>query len=122
VLDLPTLSQPPIRCSRSDSRVLRAAVERRLKALLPGDEPMNALTRAVRHALLAPGKRVRPLLTALATRELGGDELDALDAGCALEMVHAASLVLDDLPAMDDAVSRRGQPATHARSSAGESE
>jgi geranylgeranyl diphosphate synthase type II len=49
----------------------------------------------------------------LTAAELGADELDALDAGCALEMVHAASLILDDLPAMDDAPFRRGQPSTH---------
>jgi geranylgeranyl diphosphate synthase type II len=71
------------------------------------------LDQAVRYTLLAPGKRIRPLLTILAARELGADPLDALDAGCALEMVHAASLVLDDLPSMDDAPWRRGQPSTH---------
>ncbi|MDB5512614.1 MAG: geranylgeranyl pyrophosphate synthase [Enterovirga sp.] len=97
---------------RSDPRALREAFERRLGALAP-PATENTLTQAVRYALLTPGKRLRPLLAILATRELGADEFDALDAGCALEMVHAASLVLDDLPAMDDAVSRRGQPATH---------
>jgi geranylgeranyl diphosphate synthase type II len=71
------------------------------------------LDQAVRYALLAPGKRIRPFLAMLAAAELGADELDALDAGCALEMLHAASLILDDLPAMDDAPLRRGQPSTH---------
>lgn len=103
---------PRLRCSRFDPRALRDALERRLRALAPPSSD-NALAQAVRYALLAPGKRLRPLLAILATRELGADELDALDAGCALEMVHAASLVLDDLPAMDNAISRRGQPATH---------
>lgn len=61
-------------------------------------------------AVLAPGKRMRPFILHL----VAGDMRDAvLDAGCALEMVHSASLILDDLPCMDDAALRRGRPATH---------
>lgn len=100
--------------SPSDLGVLRAAVEQRLDGLSRHPVRANGLDEAVRYALLAPGKRLRPLLTLLAVRELGENELIALDAGCALEMVHAASLVLDDLPCMDDAHIRRGQPSTHA--------
>ena len=70
---------------------------------------------AMRYAVLAPGKRIRPTLTVLASWEVGPQDLRGLDAGCALEMVHAASLVLDDMPAMDDARERRGQPATHVK-------
>ena len=70
---------------------------------------------AMRYAVLAPGKRIRPTLTVLAAWEVGTQDLRSLDAGCALEMVHAASLVLDDMPSMDDASERRGQPATHVR-------
>ena len=95
---------------------LRTAVDARLSALLP--EPASApllLTAAMRHAVLAPGKRLRPLLTLLAARCLDGSETTALDPACAVEMVHAASLVLDDLPCMDDAPLRRGLPSTHAR-------
>jgi geranylgeranyl diphosphate synthase type II len=92
---------------------LRSAIDRRLAALVPVANHANPLDQAVRYALLAPGKRIRPFLAILAAAELGADELDALDAGCALEMVHAASLILDDLPAMDDAPLRRGQPSTH---------
>ena len=65
--------------------------------------------------MLAPGKRIRPLLTIMAGWESGSRALTALDAGCALEMVHAASLILDDMPAMDDAPERRGQAATHVQ-------
>ncbi len=90
---------------------LRDTVERRLTALAPSGQ--DALARAVRHALLAPGKRLRPIATVLASWELGRTDLAALDAGCALEMIHAASLVLDDLPSMDDAATRRGRPSTH---------
>src|SRR4051812_48094366 len=104
---------PPPRCSRRDPRVLRSVIDRRLAALVPLANHPSPLDQAVRYALLAPGKRVRPFLAILAAAELGADELDALDAGCALEMVHAASLILDDLPAMDDAPLRRGQPSTH---------
>lgn len=96
-----------------DHRALRLLVDQRLDELSPRGLGSEALDDAVRHALLTPGKRIRPLLTMLAARELGTNETGALDAGCALEMVHAASLVLDDLPCMDDAASRRGEPATH---------
>ncbi len=101
------------RCSRNDGRVLHAAIERRLKALLPEGPTETALEQAIRYAVLSPGKRIRPALTVLASWELGIDDLRALDPGCALEMVHAASLVLDDLPCMDDAPLRRGAPSTH---------
>jgi geranylgeranyl diphosphate synthase type II len=108
-----TLAPPKLRCSRTDLSVLRAAIERRLKLLVPAGAEGDSLVEAARYALLAPGKRLRPLLVMLATAELGGDALDGLDAGCAIEMVHAASLILDDLPAMDDAPWRRGQASTH---------
>jgi geranylgeranyl pyrophosphate synthase len=70
--------------------------------------------RAVRYAALGGGKRVRPILT-LAVAELFGapDDDAVVDVACAVELVHAASLVLDDLPSMDDAELRRGRPTTH---------
>lgn len=64
-------------------------------------------------SLLAPGKRLRPLLTILTSMHFGRCDLVALDAACAIEMVHTASLILDDLPAMDDALIRRGKPTVH---------
>lgn len=97
-----------------DTAALKDAFEARLVSLLPGeDRAPRRLHAAMRHAALAPGKRMRPLLTLLAARQAGGRERDALDAACAIELVHAASLVLDDLPCMDDAQTRRGQPTTH---------
>ncbi len=105
--------KPRLKCSRTDLRILRGAIERRLKALAPAEIDPDPLVKAVRYAVLAPGKRIRPLLVVLAAQEFGADALDTLDAGCALEMVHAASLILDDLPAMDDAPWRRGQASTH---------
>lgn len=96
------------------TEALHAAVDRRLAELAPpvGSAP-DRLVEAVRYALLAPGKRFRPMVTLLAAAELGAPEGAALDVGCAFEMIHAASLILDDLPSMDDAGLRRGLPTIH---------
>ncbi|PVM89413.1 polyprenyl synthetase [Caulobacter radicis] len=93
---------------------LRARVDRRLAELAPahGAAP-DRLVEAVRYSLLAPGKRFRPMLTLLAAEAFGANDGAALDAACAFEMIHAASLILDDLPAMDDAGLRRGLPTIH---------
>lgn len=92
----------------------RSAVDRRLAELAPaeGQGPV-LLTGSVRHALLAPGKRFRPMVTLLVARDFGAAEGAALDTACAVEMIHAASLILDDLPCMDDAGLRRGRLTTH---------
>lgn len=90
-------------------------VERRLATLLPEESGTGDLGAALRYSLLAPAKRIRPLLTILAAWEACPQDLTTLDAGCALEMVHTASLILDDMPAMDDAPERRGRAATHVR-------
>ncbi len=93
--------------------VLRAQVDARLSALSPPSS--GRLAAAMHYALSTPGKRLRPLLLLMTAVQLGASAEAALDAACAVEMVHAASLVLDDLPCMDDAPTRRGQPSTHAR-------
>ena len=93
---------------------LRSAVNERLDSLVPAaSRGPQRVAEAVRYALLAPGKRIRPLLTLLAAVDFGASVADALDVACATEMVHTASLVLDDLPSMDDARLRRGQPTVH---------
>jgi len=93
---------------------LRAGVERRLAELLPAEgQSPTGLTGAARYALLSPGKRFRPILTLLTAIDFGAAEGAALDAACAYEMVHTASLILDDLPSMDDANLRRGLATTH---------
>ena len=96
-------------------RGVREEVDARLPALLAGPEPdpLDRLPAAAREALTSPGKRFRPALVFLT-----GDLFDAprarlLDPACAIEMVHAASLALDDLPSMDNATTRRGRPALH---------
>ncbi|MEO1990580.1 MAG: polyprenyl synthetase family protein [Pirellulales bacterium] len=68
---------------------------------------------AIRHVLLAPGKRLRPALTLWAASACGGTWESAASAATAVEMIHAYSLVHDDLPAMDDDDLRRGQPTCH---------
>jgi geranylgeranyl diphosphate synthase type II len=71
------------------------------------------LLEAMRYSLLAPGKRLRPLLVLLAAEAVVGAVEAALPAACAVEMIHAYSLVHDDLPAMDDDDLRRGRPTCH---------
>lgn len=92
---------------------LRKDVDAALGQITPAGAPQNRVAAAMRHALLSPGKRIRPLLTLLAAGQLGCPASNAMPAACALEMVHAASLVLDDLPCMDDADERRGEPSVH---------
>jgi farnesyl diphosphate synthase len=94
--------------------VLRARIEAVLDAALPdaAREP-SRLHAAMRHAVLGGGKRMRALL-AYATGHACGATLDMLDdAAAAVELVHAYSLVHDDLPAMDDDALRRGKPTVH---------
>ncbi len=85
-----------------------------LARLLPADtQPPEALHRAMRYALLGGGKRLRPLLVYAAGLALG-TTLEKLDAAAAaVEIIHAYSLVHDDLPAMDDDDLRRGRPTCH---------
>lgn len=75
--------------------------------------PIPRLQAALRHALLGGGKRVRPALCLLSSAAYGGEVEAALPAALACEMVHAYSLVHDDLPCMDDDVLRRGRPTVH---------
>jgi geranylgeranyl diphosphate synthase, type II len=77
----------------------------------PGCPPH--LAEAIRYCLLAPGKRLRPQLVLLAAETCGGSVDAALPAAVAVEMVHAYSLVHDDLPAMDNDDLRRGRPTCH---------
>jgi geranylgeranyl diphosphate synthase, type II len=96
----------------------RALEERRLmvedhlaRACPRGESPSVAA--AIESSLLAPAKRLRPILALLVTEMLKGDPRAVLPAAGAIEMVHTASLILDDLPCMDNATVRRGRPACH---------
>jgi geranylgeranyl diphosphate synthase type II len=79
---------------------------------LPSDCP-GPLREAIRYSLLSPGKRLRPRLVLMAAEACGAAVTAALPAACAVEMIHAYSLVHDDLPAMDDDALRRGRPTCH---------
>ncbi len=86
------------------------ALEQLLQA--PNAE-LERLYQAMRYSVMNGGKRVRPLLVFASCQALGGDITQAYGAACAVELIHAYSLVHDDLPAMDDDTLRRGQPTTH---------
>jgi geranylgeranyl diphosphate synthase, type II len=92
---------------------LRKTTEHQLAALTPGCPAPPRLGDAMRYSLLAPAKRARAILAQLTAMHWGAPAGSALSAAVALEMVHAASLILDDLPAMDDASLRRGRPTCH---------
>lgn len=88
--------------------------ERALESLLPAANiAPQRLHEAMRYATLGGGKRVRPLLCHAAGELAGADHARLDIAGCAVEMIHAYSLVHDDLPCMDNDVLRRGKPTCH---------
>ena len=96
------------------------AVERRLEEIFRDEEDYisahsgaKRLAEAMRYATLGGGKRIRAFLTLEFCLAYGGNAENALDYACAIEMMHAFSLVHDDLPAMDDDDMRRGKPSTH---------
>lgn len=91
-----------------------AAVEEALARLLPADDRFpETIHRAMRYSALGGGKRLRGALALAAASAAGGDEERALPVAAALEMIHAYSLVHDDLPCMDDDDMRRGKPTCH---------
>jgi farnesyl diphosphate synthase len=95
-------------------RELIARAERALGDVLPPDDEIPVdLHRAMRYAALGGGKRLRPLLTYATGFALGHDGPDLDAPACAVELIHAYSLVHDDLPAMDDDDMRRGRPTCH---------
>jgi geranylgeranyl diphosphate synthase, type II len=73
----------------------------------------SVVVSAMRHSLMAEGKRIRPVLCMAASQAVGGRTEDVLMAACALEMIHTYSLIHDDLPAMDNDDLRRGKPTCH---------
>ncbi len=88
-----------------------AELDRRLR-VTGGDDP-GRLAEAMHYAATGPGKRLRPALVLAAAEACGGTRAAALPAAAAIEMLHAYTLVHDDLPAMDDDVERRGRPTVH---------
>ena len=93
---------------------LQERSDRFLREILPeSDSEDSSLAQAMRYAVLSPGKRIRPVLTYLTGQALGAtfEQLD--QAAAAVEIIHAYSLIHDDLPAMDDDDLRRGRPTCH---------
>ena len=91
----------------------QSRIERQLDIALAGADAAPRLQSAMRHAVLGGGKRLRPLLAYAGARAFGGEESRADAAAVAVELVHAFSLVHDDLPSMDDDALRRGRPTVH---------
>ena len=117
----PAAATPRGSRGRSPSKALdtwttrtRALVEKSLRSSVPSAVTKPAtIHRAMRYSLLSGGKRLRPLLCCAAAEACGGTARQALPAACAVEMVHAYSLIHDDLPCMDDDKLRRGKPTSH---------
>ena len=98
----------------SDLKLLRRLIDIELASILPKDSPIaKPMLEAMSYAVLGGGKRIRPLLTCTVCSALDGRLENALIPGCAIELIHAYSLIHDDLPAMDDDDLRHGRPSTH---------
>ncbi|MCP4445936.1 MAG: polyprenyl synthetase family protein [Myxococcales bacterium] len=82
---------------------------------VPKEDPVYRLAEAMRYAVLGGGKRLRPALVLASCEACGGNRAQALDAAAAVEILHAYTLVHDDLPAMDDDDTRRGRPTVHIK-------
>ncbi len=92
----------------------KSATEEALRLYLPCEATIaQSLVDAMRHAVLGGGKRLRPLFVCAACTGLGGRLEEALAPACAVEFIHAYSLIHDDLPSMDDDALRHGLPSCH---------
>lgn len=89
------------------------SVDEELRRLVAGSDDL--VEQSMAYTLLAPSKRVRPVLTLLAAELCAGKREGAVPVAAAVEMVHASSLILDDLPSMDDAPMRRGLASNHLK-------
>lgn len=110
------LIKPPVSITHaqplSDYELDRAIIERQLEEMLAGPD-RGRVREAMRYAVFGGGQRVRPLLALRVARYLGSAARDAAAPAAAVELFHCASLIIDDLPCMDDERERRGRPATH---------
>ncbi len=93
-----------------------SSIESALAGFLPqGESLQSTVTDAMAYSLLGGGKRLRGVMVLAFYRQCGGQPQDAMAFACAMEMLHAYSLIHDDLPCMDDADLRRGKPSCHVR-------
>lgn len=90
-------------------------IEKTIARLIPDNtqDPQKMLLAAMKHSLSAGGKRIRPMLALEFCRLCGGKDEQVLPAACALELLHTATLIHDDMPEMDNDNMRRGKPACH---------
>lgn len=98
---------------RPTAEIYRQMTEKALEERIGAAVTPQPLWDAMRYSLLSGGKRLRAALLLEACRMLGGAPEQALIWACAIEMIHASSLIHDDMPAMDDDDMRRGKPACH---------
>ena len=91
----------------------REIVNESLKQLLANSNPDEIIHEAMAYALMAGGKRIRPILCLASAEAVNGSYQNALTVACAMELIHTYSLIHDDLPAMDDDELRRGKPTCH---------
>ena len=110
----PAMSAVPVFDFDGWMRAQLARVEDALSRWVCPDAPAG-LGEAMRYAVLDGGKRLRPLLVLAACEAVGGNAQAALRAACAVELIHAYSLVHDDMPCMDNDVMRRGKATVHVR-------
>lgn len=89
-----------------------STINQALDASVPFTNPAK-IHESMRYTLLLPGKRICPIVCIAACELVGGTESTAMPSACAMEMIHAMSLMLDDLPCMDNDTLRRGKPSNH---------
>jgi geranylgeranyl diphosphate synthase type II len=95
---------------------LTRLIDQALQRLIPAASAApRGMSEGIRYCLFSKGKRFRPLLTLGACEAVGSPARRALSVACAIELIHTYSLVHDDLPAMDNADERRGQPSCHRK-------
>ena len=100
--------------NNSKKEDLRRLVNKSLLERIPSESDVGEdLLEAMRYAVMGGGKRIRPIFTLAACESAGASISSAVDAACAIEMIHAYSLIHDDLPAMDNDDTRHGQASTH---------
>jgi geranylgeranyl pyrophosphate synthase len=107
----PTSAPPALADFLEDAA--RAVTDDLARRLTPPAEDPGRLVEAMRYAATGPGKRLRPAIVLAAADACGGTRAQAMPAASAIEMLHAYTLVHDDLPAMDDDDERRGRPTVH---------
>jgi len=91
----------------------RKQVDREIDKIIDQTTNSSVIVSAMRHSLMAEGKRIRPILCIAASQAVSGETEDVIRVACALEMIHTYSLIHDDLPALDNDDLRRGRPTCH---------